>query len=197
MDWRELLEDYQLVLGLNKYFERPPWTLWAEENQVEVKYPWRSPASQDEIREAERRLGVALPPTYLAFLSQSNGWYGFNDAVCELYPLSKVAWVRDLEHAWIDDYLAAFGDPGPENDGRYLVYGHGAEQYESRPRYLRSALQISPVGDLAAVFLNPEVIHDGEWEAWFFATWMSGALRCKSFADLFEAIVLDGKRALE
>ena len=31
------------------------------------------------------------------------------------------------------------------------------------------------------------VTHDGEWEAWFFANWLPGATRFRSFAELMEA----------
>lgn len=44
---------------------------------------------------------------------------------------------------------------------------------------------LSDRGDAAILLLNPEVVfEDGEWEAWYFATWLPGAMRFRSFADL-------------
>jgi hypothetical protein len=31
------------------------------------------------------------------------------------------------------------------------------------------------------------VFADGEWEAWFFANWLPGASRYRSFAEMMEA----------
>jgi HEAT repeat protein len=51
-------------------------------------------------------------------------------------------------------------------------------------KHLAQALCISDVGDSAVLLLNPMVVWpDGEWEAWFFANWLPGATRYRSFAD--------------
>ena len=57
-----------------------------------------------------------------------------------------------------------------------------------RVEYLESALEVSEEGDSAVYLLNPEVVTaDGEWEAWFFANWLPGASRYRSFTELMEA----------
>jgi hypothetical protein len=51
-------------------------------------------------------------------------------------------------------------------------------------RLNRSPFGISDVAD-GVLLLNPEVVSDdGEWEAWFFAAWLPGATRYRSFWDL-------------
>jgi HEAT repeat protein len=48
-------------------------------------------------------------------------------------------------------------------------------------------LQISAIGDAAVYLLNPQVItKNGEWEAWFFANWLPGAHRYRSFQELMQ-----------
>jgi hypothetical protein len=40
-------------------------------------------------------------------------------------------------------------------------------------------------GDSAVYLLNPQVVsEDGEWDAWFFANWLPGATRYRSFAEM-------------
>lgn len=47
-------------------------------------------------------------------------------------------------------------------------------------------LKISHAPDASDVYLlNPRVVTpDGEWEAWYFAHWLPGAVRYRSFWDL-------------
>ena len=55
-----------------------------------------------------------------------------------------------------------------------------------RNEYLRHTLEVSGEGD-GIYLLNPKVITaDGEWEAWFFATWLPGARRYRSFWELMQ-----------
>ena len=70
-------------------------------------------------------------------------------------------------------------------DARYFVYGVEQDPVLARWEYLEDALEISPVGDSAIYLLNPRVIfEDGEWEAWFFANWLPGANRYRSFWEM-------------
>ncbi len=40
----------------------------------------------------------------------------------------------------------------------------------------------------AIYLLNPQVVtEEGEWEAWFFANWLPGAARYRSFQEMMEA----------
>ncbi len=51
-------------------------------------------------------------------------------------------------------------------------------------KHLTHTLCLSDVGDSAVLLLNPMVVWpDGEWEAWFFANWLPGASRYRSFGD--------------
>ncbi len=59
----------------------------------------RAGASEATIATAEIRLGVAIPPDYRAFLSESNGWWGcmmFPNGLAELISIESVQWCRDV-----------------------------------------------------------------------------------------------------
>jgi hypothetical protein len=41
------------------------------------------------------------------------------------------------------------------------------------------------MAEVSVLLLNPEVVTpDGEWEAWYYASWRPGASRYRSFAEL-------------
>ncbi len=118
----------------------------------------------------ERRLGVALPPSYRSFLAASNGFLLPGLIVPRLFAAAEVAWYRDVDPETIATW-AEFAEPGsPESQ-------------------LGECLLISErelVGT-AVFLLNPLARHaDGEWEALYLAHWIPGANRFRSFQDLLE-----------
>jgi hypothetical protein len=144
-------------------------------------------ASDEAIAALEDRLGRRLPPSYRSFLAESDGWRNWGAFIYRLWPCSEVRWFRERNQDWIDAYVQA----GPEievSDADYFVYDDRQDSCRFRMRYLQSALEVSDAGDSAILLLNPEVVDDaGEWEAWFFANWMPGARRYRSFRDLMQA----------
>jgi hypothetical protein len=146
----------------------------------------RDPATEADIADAERRLGVQLPPTYRAFLLTSNGawasslgpetqqWgqidrHGFVPAD-EIVPLVDVA--PFLIEIWTEEDV--FVDPArdrpPEGDEIAAV-----EYYVP----MRDALVISQPIDAFKDLLVPRAGTD-EWEMWQFGKEGAGAHR--SFA---------------
>ena len=103
------------------------------------------PVAEPEVAAAEQRLGLTLPTSYRTFLSVTNGWGPLGPFIHRLFRIDEVARFAELNPDWVD------------------AYGGGEE--------LESLVQISEVGDSAVLLLNPTVRDDGEWEAWFFATW--------------------------
>lgn len=148
-------------------------------------------ASEGELRAAEERLGLRLPPSYREFLACSNGWACAGpSSMCggALRPASTIdRFAR--EHAdWIEAYVGPAGghDTTPED---HLVYGPTQDCVAFRLAYLGECLQISDVQDGGVYLLNPAVSRDGEWEAWHFANWLPGATRFRSFRELVEGLV--------
>ncbi len=154
-------------------------------------------ASEEQIATLEDRLGVALPPSYRAFLAFSNGWRHTSHFIPALWSTEEVEWfaVRNQEaiDAWLDGERYSYGgtpEP-PAPDEEYLSYGEdGATEGAMRSEYLQTALEISDqeIGGTAVYLLNPQIVTpEGEWEAWFFAHWIPGATRYRSFWELMVA----------
>lgn len=154
-------------------------------------------ATEDQIIQAEARLGVHLPPSYRAFLHVSNGWQHAGFHIHTLWSVEHIDWyaTRHLQaielalRAEKTQALLAGLDTTSLNvpDERYFVYGDRQETINIRSEYLKGALEISeedPGGD-GVCLLNPAIrTSDGEWEAWFFAHWLPGARRYRSFWEL-------------
>jgi hypothetical protein len=144
-------------------------------------------ATPEEIAAAETRLGTRLPDSYRQFLTFSNGWRWITPFIEQLWSTSEIERYatrhQDLIEAW---RLGARQYPTSSRvpDGRYFVYGAEQDPISMRDEYLDAAIEISDMAD-GILLLNPEVISDdGEWEAWFFAAWLPGASRYRSFWDL-------------
>lgn len=178
-DWKNFLTEYncelmsyeEVVESLSKDLIRAGWLGCAG-------------ATEDEIAAVEKRLATRLPPTYRGFLKVSNGWRFPSIWIYDLWPVQKAAWFREHNQDWIDAYAASSGDLPAISDKEYFVYGGKQDCVNFRSEYLQTALQISEVGDSAVVLLNPKVVNaEGEWETWFFANWLPGAVRYRSFAE--------------
>lgn len=145
-------------------------------------------ATEEEIQQAETRLGTQLPPSYREFLKVSNGWRITSPFIDQVWSTDEIAWFSERNQYWIDAYRNAEGVATSVPDSQYFVYGAGQDPVLFRVEYLQTALEISDVGDSAIYLLNPKVVTpDGEWEAWFFANWLPGAQRYRSFWDMMQA----------
>jgi hypothetical protein len=95
-------------------------------------------------------------------------------------------WFQKLEPQCVEAYTGPQLPSTPTvSDKKYFVYDDTQDPAHLRVEYLTTALQISPTGDSAVYLLNPRVVaEDGEWEAWFFANWLPGATRYRSFVEM-------------
>jgi hypothetical protein len=181
-EWKTFLGEYNReLLSYEEVVEALPREL--------IKAGWLgyAGASEDELVTAEKRLRTRLPPSYRAFLKTSNGWRFPSVSIFELWPAAKIAWFSDQNQDWIDAYVDGAADAPPISDKEYMVYEAKQDCVKFRAEYLRTALQVSELGDSAVVLLNPKVVTpEGEWEAWFFANWLPGAVRYRSFAEWLE-----------
>jgi hypothetical protein len=162
---------------------------WAEELPDDVRASgWLGfpPATEQELDELEARLQIPLPPSYRSFLRTSNGWRRTTHAIDRLRSTPHVRWFKD-EKDWFGGFTrpASVASEPPTPDAEYFAY---TTPQDFRPQHLRETLQISDVGDAAVYLLNPQVIgKDGEWEAWFFANWLPGVHRYRSFLEMMVA----------
>ena len=142
-------------------------------------------ATEEQVAKVEAKLKVKLPPSYRAFLLASNGMKNASRAVPVLKPVEKVKWFGREHRDWVQAYTAPMQGidlPLPA-EADYFNYG-GEHSGAFDTSHLALTLCVSEVGDSAVLLLNPMVVWpDGEWEAWFFANWVPGAIRYRSFAE--------------
>ncbi|MEE1770573.1 SMI1/KNR4 family protein [Streptomyces sp. JV185] len=142
-------------------------------------------ATPGELAGLEERLGVRLPPSYREFLRTSNGWLDTTTWIRRLLPTREVGWARDLDPELIEGPTTD-GQPYDIPDEEYFVHGAEQQSWAIRTEYLSSMLKISHTPGAGDVYLlNPRIVTpDGEWEAWYLAHWLPGAVRYRSFWDL-------------
>jgi hypothetical protein len=191
---------------------RPLVTRWAEfvlADRYLVDTPWREeildrgtvlgpPASEANIRAAEERLGVTLPPSYRSFLLISNGAFASPSLGAEspgdhhgLLPVEHVTRLRDVHPRWVELWL------GQDPHGVQYVDGQPVRvewSFEPRPRAGESVevddfdratdgLLISAVTETYFHALVPPA-DGGEWEMW--DTYKEGATAHHCFADALD-----------
>lgn len=151
-------------------------------------------ASETEIAAAEARLGTAtFPPSYREFLSFTNGWRTTGTFIDRLWSTQVVDWLR-VRHG---DVIDSFSDDSePElTDAHYFDYDDDETVTYIRSEHLSTLVEISDMGDAALYLLNPKIrSNDGEWEAWFYASWLPGFRRYPSFWALMQAEYASFKR---
>src|SRR6187455_3415860 len=154
----------------------------------QVLPPWTGPATSDDIRDTEARLGASLPAGYVDYLRTVNGQHLISDLFGPLFECKSLRWFREQESEWIDAYVHPDTDEPPLDDvteADHLVYGPGQDSCRFRMAYLPELLQIGDSYEGAVYLLNPRVLdREGEWEAWAFANWYPGAWRFRSFEEL-------------
>lgn len=180
-DWRARLENHSLTLLKDRAY-----AVTLEDAVVHSGWLGFDGATRAQVVALEKRLGRALPPSYAAFLETTNGWRHLSQHVDQLLPAEQVNHFRVGHQDWIAAWSGAAALPGlpPQHP---LVYGANQDCAVFDHRLLQGAVQVSSVMD-GVVLLVPEVSTPaGEWEAWLFASWLPGARRFPSFAQLMQA----------
>jgi hypothetical protein len=192
--WMPILQRLNAVMSRSEQFGGE----LSEEVLLSGGWCGRPAATESEIRAAENRLGVRLPPSYRSFLSISNGWRIFNSFVEQLLPVHEIDRFRfrspesfaSMESAH-ERLVGRYGyDPSVVSDDVYLDYETPAHNMALRHHYYGDSLLISEASESELVLLNPFVVSaDGEWETIFSAHWIPENERFRSFRDYVEKIV--------
>lgn len=184
-DWRPLLERWsQEILR-----DDPIYRQTLPDDVVSTGWLGYPGATEQEIEEAEARLGTRFPPSYRTFLSVTNGWRRTAHRMERLWSTEELEWFPVRHQEWIDIWIEESEGLPFITDEQYFVYGPRQDSVSMRTEYLPSLLDISPLGDYgsAIYLLNPQVVtSEGEWEAWFMATWLPGARRFRSFWEMMQ-----------
>lgn len=177
-DWKILLTDWsEALLNSNDFNDEP------SSEAIKSRWLGYTGASEEQIRQAEERLGTKLPPSYRSFLKVTNGWPQLTHFIDKMRSTEEVEWFR-VEN---EDWALIWADNNDNvSDEEYFDYENEENGY-LRGAHMLTSLQISDVGDSCVFLLNPQVVTpEGEWEAWFFANWMPGARRYRSFWQMMQ-----------
>jgi hypothetical protein len=181
--WKSLLTQWSSeVLDLKEYREGLPSSV------VEARWLGYTGATEEQISEVESRLHITLPLSYRTFLEVTNGWRLVGSSRYNLWSIDQIDWLFVRNQSFIDMWIEKEGASRmpPISDEEYFLYGDGQNSVNIRGEYLKNALQISEWENSAIFLLIPQVNFDGEWEAWFYANWLPGAERYRSFGDLLQ-----------
>ncbi len=151
-------------------------------------------ASQVDLAGLENRLRRPVPPSYAAFLRETDGWIqiGLDVADGLLLPAAQVDRfaVRhpDSLNNWIHGATLPGGGFVDVSDEDYFSYGDLQDPAKLRMEYLKDSVAIGEEVQSSIYLLNPKVVSpDGEWEAWLLGTHLPGALRYPSFWEMMVA----------
>jgi SMI1 / KNR4 family (SUKH-1) len=170
-NWREFLEAW--FRDIVAYQEQDALDMMPPDLVRSRWFGYRG-ATKAQLAATETRLGMALPPSYRAFLAAANGcwlvsgyWFAY-----PFWSTEQVEWFAVRNQAWIDAWLKGYnwyGQHRRATDEEYLVYGP-EQRGVFREEYLQTMLEVSGSGENDSIYLlNPQIVTaEGEWEAWYF-----------------------------
>lgn len=157
LPWKPLLKE------LSEFRLSDP-TVAAKVSADKVNASWLGePGATDaQIKALEQRIGRRLPPSYRAFLATANGFDEPGMYIRRLSSTDEVEWFH-VRNGW-------------------------AKQFQEPHQNLATSLLVSSVGrDGEAVLLNPEKVEaDGEWQTYFFGSWVPGVRPYRDFREYIE-----------
>jgi hypothetical protein len=143
--------------------------------------------TEEDIRTAEARLGLKLPPSYRTHLLVGDILPG--DHGMELLRPDEIDRFARREGAWLAAWMEGVEAVAYPDDGGGLP-NDPTDPATMPAEELPDTIIISTTGDERLLLLNPAVTTpDGEWEAWDFANWYPGAYRYPTFGHLVQALV--------
>lgn len=145
------------------------------------------------LQQRQQQLGLNLPRSYSDFMAAGGAGlrqftnmegntrnsnppgYFLQPGEVDLFTLRNP---RDAQN-WSKTYGA------DDNDRQAGIYDNTQDSVTFRRGYVNSLIVVGQEEDGGYYFLNPKVtLADGEWEAWYLAPDLPGALRFPSFAHL-------------
>ena len=179
--WRDLLRTWSREMLAAEEYRRefPPEVVAAGW----LGYPG---ATEEEITQAETRLGIALPPSYRTFLTVTNGWRRTTHFVERVQTVSEIGWYRDVGPEALAGWL--------EGEQWSVQQYAGLDDVPLTGDGLKDALAVSDYDDGIYVLLPRPTEPGGEWPAWFFAPWVPGE---QEYASFWELMAAEHERFLE
>jgi hypothetical protein len=125
------------------------------------------PATDEQIRNAEKRLNIKLPDDFKEFLKVSNGFPSVNTIEPSFLSVSQIDYTKNLDPFLIEIWTDESAFPK-----------------ELTEKYERS-ITVGGVNEEQMFMLIPPLIETDKWEYWFFANWVPGEEPCESLKQHF------------
>lgn len=140
------------------------------DEQKSLEWLGSTPASKEEIKSAESRLGIEFPNDYKNFLLITNGFFTPSDSTEPTFEtVDKINYLKN-----VDTYLLEVWNKGPLIDV--------GEQ-------LNKTIVIGGINDEQYFFLIPPGSSDGKWQYWKFANWIPGEERYQNLENYFQSVL--------
>jgi hypothetical protein len=125
LSWKELLENISV-----KAIEQQ--TLEFSNEITQSKWLGKEPATLDDIKQAQKKLSVILPPDYIEFLLTSNGFESVSFNGITIAPIDKIDLLVNVDEELVDIWTdAMFGIDDIFNElfsKSIIIGGHEQEQ---------------------------------------------------------------------
>ena len=166
LSWKELLEKISQeairVQGEESYDAQVYQTGW-------IGYKG---ATNAEIKNAEKKLGITLPEDYKAFLETTNGLLPLSSTHSPLLPVADIDYLKNALEPFLFDILLDY---------------YTEEEEEAYKEKLSNTILISGYPDEQQLWLVPENKEKTSWQTWFFAHWVPGTHLYPGFRAYMEA----------
>ena len=138
-------------------------------SQIDEKWLGYPPASEDEIKDVEKKLEIQLPTDYKYFLAITNGFSAPNDIEPSLNSVQKIDFLKNIDNQIIEAYnIEGIKDIGQSLEKSILVGGIKEEQY---------------------FLLIPPKSKSEKWKYWKFANWIPGEEEYEGLEDYFTQVL--------
>lgn len=138
----------------------------------QIKNNWigNSPATENEIKETELRLGIELPTDYKDFLRITNGYPTYNDAVEPSFEeIHEIQYLKDFYPDVIQIWRETENeDISKELAKSIIIAGKQEEQW---------------------FLLVPPTNKSEHWKYWKFASWILGEIEYKNLSEYFLDVI--------
>lgn len=139
------------------------------EEQTENKWLGNQPASENEIKLTEKRLGMELPTDYKMFLSITNGFSAPNDVKPTFESIDKIDFLKNINSS----IIKAYSIDGIENIGKQL----------------EKSIIVGGINEEQSFLLIPSDLEREKWKYWKFANWHPGEEEHESLESYFKEVL--------
>ena len=139
------------------------------QEQTENKWLGTKPASENEIKLTEKRLGIDFPTDFKQFMSITNGFSAPNDIEPTFEPINKIDFLKNIDSFIIEAYsLNGIENIGIQLEKSIIVGGINQEQY---------------------FLLIPPNSTNEKWKYWKFANWHPGEEEHENLESYFKEVL--------